>query len=87
MKDKQYRISFYREILNDVGRQCRSTLASVDIRSARSMDRAIEAGKRRFARRRRIPVWDHLADGFEVEEFGRAAGPSESTRDTGRGRA
>lgn len=65
-----YRVRFYRELLNDCGARFRCTIATVEVRRARSIDRALAAAKRRFERRHRLHAWDHLAHGFESEELG-----------------
>ncbi len=63
-----YRISFVNELRNDSGHMFHCCQRVVDIRRAKSKDRAIEAAKQRFARREGISKWTVHAQSVEVEE-------------------
>lgn len=66
---KSYRIGFYNELRNDTGHMFHCCQRVVEIRLARSKERAIEAAKRRFARRERISNWSIHARSIEIEEI------------------
>jgi hypothetical protein len=55
-------VSFYREVF---GVPFEIARGSIPIASARSEARAIEAAKRKFARRHGVTEWTLLADGFD----------------------
>jgi hypothetical protein len=65
-----YRVSFFNELTNSSGKLCKVCQRSVDIRTARSLDRAVEAAKKRFARLERVREWRLHARLFEVETLG-----------------
>ena len=65
---KRYRISFYNELPNDSGHVSHCCQRMIEIRSAKSVDRAVEAAKHHFTRQEAIAVWDMHAHSFEVEE-------------------
>lgn len=62
------RIVFFRTVTNDAGACGRCVIHTVHIRRARSAQRAVAAAQRRFERKFRVPAWDHLAHGYDVEE-------------------
>jgi hypothetical protein len=64
-----YRIGFFNELTNDSGHVFHCCQRVVEIRSARSKDRAIEAAKRHFARREKIANWNLRAHFIEVAEI------------------
>lgn len=66
---KGYRISFFNELRNDTGHMFHCCQRVVEIRLARSKERAIEAAKRHFARRERISNWSIHAHSIEVKEI------------------
>jgi hypothetical protein len=62
-----YRVSFFKALLSSDGHQLRCLQQSIVIRRARSVERAVEAAKRRFERRCRVTDWRLYADGVELE--------------------
>jgi hypothetical protein len=66
---KAYRVRFLNELTNDSGHVFHCCQRVIDIHAAKSMDRAIEAAKRRFARLERMSNWTLRAQSFEVEEM------------------
>jgi hypothetical protein len=62
-----YRVSFFNELTNSRGTLYKVCQRSVEIRTARSLDRAVEAAKKRFARLERVGEWRLHARLFEVE--------------------
>ena len=64
-----YRIKFMNDFVNSAGHNFHCCQDAIEIRFARSRERAIEAAKHRFARRQRIPDWRVHAHLIEVEEM------------------
>ena len=62
-----YRVSFFNELTNSRGTLDKVCQRSVEIRTARSLDRAVEAAKKRFARLENVGEWRLHARLFEVE--------------------
>ena len=62
-----YRVSFFNELTNARGTLYKVCQRSVEIRTARSLDRAVEAAKKRFARLEHVGEWRLHARLFEVE--------------------
>jgi hypothetical protein len=62
-----YRVSFFNELTSSRGTLYKVCQRSVEIRTARSLDRAVEAAKKRFARLERVGEWRLHARLFEVE--------------------
>jgi hypothetical protein len=62
-----YRVSFYNELVNSQGRVFKVCQRSVEVRSARTIDRAITAAKRKFENEEGIGHWRHRARSIEVE--------------------
>ena len=67
-RGSRYRVRFCRTLVNDSGVICKSTIDVVDIRAARSTERALSAAMRRFERKHRIAAWHDLAHSYETEE-------------------
>ena len=67
--ETSHRIRFFRTVVNEAGVQFKTTLDVIEIRAARSTERAISAAKRRFARKHHLPTWEHLAHGYVIEEI------------------
>lgn len=61
-------VRFMKNICDDTGHAHHCIQGFVTIHLARDRDRAIEAAKHRFARKRKIKRWDMHADTFEVDE-------------------
>jgi hypothetical protein len=64
-----YRIGFFNELTNNSGHVFHCCQRVVEIHSAKSKDRAIEAAKRHFARREKIATWSLHAQSIEVAEI------------------
>jgi hypothetical protein len=62
-----YRVSFFKDLLSSDGHQFRCLQRSIVIRRARSIERAVEAAKRRFERQCHVVDWRLHADGVELE--------------------
>jgi len=62
-----YRVRFIKTLCDDTGHPHECIEGIIDIRRARSRDRAVQAAKHRFERIKRIPRWDLYADTFEVD--------------------
>ncbi|MDB5393774.1 MAG: hypothetical protein JWM91_1280 [Rhodospirillales bacterium] len=67
---KAYRICFFNDLTNDSGHVFHCCQRIIEIRSAKSQDRAIKAAKRRFARRESISHWHIRAHSIAIEEIG-----------------
>ena len=67
-----YRVSFFNELTNSSGKLFKVCQRSVDIRMARSLDRAVEAAKKRFARLEHVGEWRLHAQLVEVEAIAEA---------------
>jgi hypothetical protein len=64
-----FRVSFFNELVGSQGQVFKVCQRSVEIRSARSIDRAIAAAKRKFESEENIAYWAHRARSFEVERL------------------
>jgi hypothetical protein len=53
-------------LLNDVGKQYRSTIDRIEV-NGRTPERARNAALRRFERKHKVSEWHHLAHGCERE--------------------
>ena len=65
----RYRFTFYNDLTNDCGLGFHCPQRLIEIRSAKSRDRALEAAKRRFARGEKIADWRIHASAVEIEEL------------------
>jgi hypothetical protein len=65
----RYQFTFYNYLTNDSGHAFRCPQRLIEIRSAKTKARALEAAKRRFARHERIPDWRVHASVIETEEL------------------
>ena len=68
-----YKVSFFKDLLSSNGHQFKCLQKAVEIRRARSAERAVQAAERRFARLHRVRDWKLHADLLEVEIDGRKA--------------
>lgn len=68
---KSYRVSFFKNLLSSNGHPFKCLQKAVEIRHARSRERAVRAAKQRYARFHHAPHWALHADSFEVEVDGR----------------
>jgi len=64
-----YRIRFMKDLVNSSGHNFHCCQEAIEIRAAKSRERAIEAAKHRFERRRAVPHWTLHAHTIEVEEI------------------
>ena len=64
-----FRIKFYNELVSSQGQVVKVCQRSVEVRSARSIDRAVAAAKRKFETEERVGFWGHRAQSFEVERL------------------
>jgi hypothetical protein len=64
-----YRVKFMNDLVNSSGHSFHCCQDAIDIRSAKSRERAIQAAKHRFARRQAVPHWTVRARLIEVEEL------------------
>jgi hypothetical protein len=62
-----YRVRFFKTLLSSDGHRFKCLQQTIDIGSAKDVDRAAEAAKRDYERVRHIPDWTLHADEFEVE--------------------
>jgi hypothetical protein len=62
-----YSIRFLKKLCDDSGHQHICVQGIVQVRKAKSLDRALEAAQRRFERMKKISRWDLYADTFQVE--------------------
>ena len=63
----RYRVTFFKYLLSSDGHKFKCPQCTIEIRNARSAERAVEAAKRRFERLRLIHDWTSYADYFELE--------------------
>jgi hypothetical protein len=66
-----FRVRFFKNLLSSDGHQFKCLQQTIDVRLARSVDRAVKAAERRFARGHRAPDWNLHADLLEVEVDGK----------------
>ncbi len=64
-----YRIKFMNDLVNSSGHPFHCCQEVIEIRLAKSRERAVEAAKHRFARRQRVSHWTGHAHTIEVEEL------------------
>ena len=62
-----YRVSFFKNLPSTDGHQFRCLQQSIVIRRTKSVERAVEAAKRRFERHCHVIDWRLHADGVELE--------------------
>ncbi len=63
-----YSFRFYRCVTNEAGRPFESTVEVVEIRRAKTPERARQAAIKRFVRHQQLSRWDCLATGYELSE-------------------
>ena len=63
----RYRVSFFKKLLSSDGHESKCLQQSIVIRRARSIERAVEAAKRRYERLCQVADWRLYADGLELE--------------------
>ena len=65
-----YRVTFFKDLLSSDGHKFKCPQATIEIRNARNIERAIRAAERRFERLQSPRDWKLHADYFEVESHG-----------------
>ncbi len=68
----QYRVIFYKYLLSSDGHPFKCVQSAIDIRRAKSAERAIAAAERRYERSRRATDWRLYADCLELENSERS---------------
>jgi len=63
----QYRVKFYKDLLSSDGHPFKCLQRIVEIRHARSADRALKAAQCRYERLTKTPSWKLYADTAETE--------------------
>ena len=64
---KSYLITFFKYICSSNGHEFKCVQEIITIERAKSIDRAVEAAKRRLERRRHVVDWQLHSDGFDVK--------------------
>ena len=64
-----YRVSVFKTLLSSDGHPFKCLQFSIDIERAKSSQRAIEAARRRYQRRGRLPDWMGIADIVEAKDM------------------
>jgi hypothetical protein len=62
-----YRVQFFKTVTNSYGKSFQVCQRTIDIRRARTPDRAVEAAKWHFERREQVPQWFLHADYIVVD--------------------
>jgi hypothetical protein len=62
-----YKVSFFKTLVGGNGRPAKCLQQTIEIRKARSPERAIRAAEHRYARRRGVRNWQLYADACELE--------------------
>ncbi len=62
-----YRVSFFKDLLSSDGHSFKCIQRVIEVRRARSPDRAVEAAERRYERLHSIRDWRLHADCVELE--------------------
>jgi hypothetical protein len=60
-------ITFFKHVCSSNGHEFKCVQEIITIERAKSTDRAVEAAKRRFERRRHVVDWRLHSDGFDVK--------------------
>jgi hypothetical protein len=63
----QYRVSFFKYLLSSDGHPAKALQRTIEVRSAKSADRAVRAAQHRYARECALPSWTLHADMVEVQ--------------------
>lgn len=62
-----FRVTFFKNLVNSNGHEFKCPQGTVEIRRARSTDRAFQAAERRFERAKNINDWTLYADVAEMQ--------------------
>ena len=60
-------ITFFKYVRSSNGHEFKCVQETITIERAKSIDRAVEAAKRRFERHRHVVDWQLHSDGFDVK--------------------
>ena len=60
-------ITFFKYVRSSNGHEFKCVQETITIERTKSIDRAVEAAKRRFERRRRVVNWQLHSDDFDVK--------------------
>lgn len=63
---KDYKISFYREVVNNLGQRYLSELDTMTVKASPSVDEALSDATQRFERKHRLAHWSCLASDYEI---------------------
>jgi hypothetical protein len=63
-----YRVTFVKDLLSSDGHQFKCPQRTIEIRRAKTYDRAIRAAKQRFKRVTKMYDWKVRADRLEIEK-------------------
>jgi hypothetical protein len=74
-----YRVSFYNELSNSRGQVFKVFQRSVEVPSARSIERAVAAAKKRFEEEEGVNFWGFRARSYEIERLRAAGQPEDGT--------
>jgi hypothetical protein len=66
---KAYRIGFFNDLTNDSGHNFHCCQRVIEIRAAKSKDRAVQAAQRRFERLEQVQHWRLHATSIEISEI------------------
>ena len=72
-----YRVRFLKTLTNSYGKSFEVCQRSIDVRSARDADRAVDAAKICFERHEHVPRWFLRADYIEVDAIPASVQPPE----------
>ena len=64
---RRHSTTFFKYVRSSNGHEFKCVQETITIERAKSIDRAVEAAKRRFERRRRVVHWQLHSDGFDVK--------------------
>jgi hypothetical protein len=64
---RRYRVTFFKNLLSSDGHPFKCLQRVIEVRRARSIDRAVQAAERRYERLHRVPNWKLHADIIELE--------------------
>src|SRR5215204_1149283 len=67
---RRYRVTFFKNLLSSDGHLFKCLQQSIEIRRAKTVDRAVQAAERRYERICRVPDWKLHADTHELEVDG-----------------
>jgi hypothetical protein len=67
----RYRVAFFKSLISSDGHHFECPQGTIEIRRARSADRAVRAAEHRFKRLHHMPDWKLHADYFELEVDGK----------------